>query len=425
MKHTILRHIFPSLFLLLLAAGCGSKTTDPSPTGNSYVLDVKTDATSLKYENGNLQVGGSVTTKDNFTLITKGICYGTTTFPVITKDSLIQSGASFGTFTTSIPDLQFKKTWYIRAFAISRSGENKVDTSYGTQITFYGLHTLKSLSATPRNTDSLAFTSQGLKLNTISGLSAVLSKGVCWGTASNPIPSSGNFILGPGADTTGFTGVATGLLSGTIYYFRAFAVNGADTAYGDNYVFSTSFRDSEQHLYSTIKIGNQLWMQQNLNTSRFSTGENLQAPTSDSDWDTTTHAFFVQVRDDNPGLGKFYNHYAITDARNLCPAGWHIPNRTEWDTLFNQLGGWQVAGLKLKAKSSWGSTIETQGSSSFLAFPSGYKNETGAVLQSENLGYWWVKSASASAIKMTNFDDEAFSVSATSGMGYAVRCVKD
>jgi uncharacterized protein (TIGR02145 family) len=425
MKNTILHQICPYFFLLLMGAGCGSKETDPSPTGTSYVLELKTDATSLKYENGNLQVAGSVTTKDNFTLISKGICYGTTTFPVITKDSVILSGTTFGSFTTSIPALQYKKTWYIRAFAVSRSGENKVDTSYGTQISFYGLHTMKALTATPRNSDSLVFSWQGLKLNTISGLTSVLSKGVCWGTTTNPVPSPGNFVLGGSADTTGFSGAATGLLPATIYFFRAFAVNGADTAYGENYAYSTSFRDSEQYLYTTIKIGNQLWMQQNLNTSRFSNGESLKATNSNLDWDTTTNASFAQVSATNSALGKFYNHYAITDARNLCPAGWHIPNRTEWDSLFNRLGGWQVAGLKLKSKNSWGSTIETQGTSSFNADPSGYKNEAGVVLQSDNLGYWWMKSASPSAIKMTNFDDEAFSGSATSGVGYTVRCLKD
>ncbi|HOY95345.1 MAG TPA: FISUMP domain-containing protein, partial [Catalimonadaceae bacterium] len=134
---------------------------------------------------------------------------------------------------------------------------------------------------------------------------------------------------------------------------------------------------------------------------------------------------FAQVSDGNQVLGKFYNHYAITDARNLCPAGWHIPNRTEWDSLFNELGGWQVAGLKLKTKNSWGSTIETQGTSSFFAYPSGYKTDSGSVLEPSNLGYWWVKSSNPSAIKMTNFDDEAFSVSATTGVGYTVRCLKD
>ena len=425
MKNTILRLIWPSIFLLLLSAGCGSKSTDPSPTGTSYVLDLDTKASSLKYENGNLLVDGSVTTKDNFTLISKGICYGTTTFPVITKDSVILSGTSFGSFTTTIPNLQYKKTWYIRAFAISRSGENKVDTSYGTQITFYGLHTMRALTASPRNTDSLAFNWQGQKLNIISGLTSVLSKGVCWGTSINPVPSAANFVLGGGVDTAGFDGVATGLVPATIYYFRAFSVNAADTAYGENYVFSTSFRDSEQHLYSTIKIGNQLWMQQNLNTSRFSNGESLLASTSNQDWDTTTSASYAQVAAENSGLGKFYNHYAIADARNLCPAGWHIPNRTDWDTLFNQLGGWQVSGLKLKTKNSWGSTIETQGTTSFLAFPSGYKTETGPVIEPSSLGFWWMKSVTPAAIKMTNFDDEAFSVSATSGVGYSVRCLKD
>jgi uncharacterized protein (TIGR02145 family) len=425
MKNTIFRQFSSYLFLLLVAAGCSSKSTDPTPTTISYVLEVKTVETSLKYETGLLQLDGSVNTKDNFTLISKGICYGTAAFPVVKKDSVILAGTTFGSFTSRLPNLQYKKTWYIRAFAVSRSGANKVDTSYGNQLTFYGLHKMKPLSGTPRSTDSMIVSAQGLTLNGVSGLKAVLSKGICWGTTANPYPSSGNYILGAGADTTGFSGVATGLIPATIYYFRTFSVNAADTGYGENYVFSTSLRDSEQHLYSTLKIGNQLWMQQNLNTSRFSNGDAIVGNPTVPGWDTTTSAAFAQVRDDNPALGKFYNHYTITDARNLCPAGWHIPNRTEWDTLFNKLGGWQVAGLKLKTKSSWGSTIETQGTSSFFAYPSGYKNEAATVIETDNLGYWWMKSATPSAIKLTNFDDEAFSVSATSGVGFTVRCLKD
>jgi uncharacterized protein (TIGR02145 family) len=46
--------------------------------------------------------------------------------------------------------------------------------------------------------------------------------------------------------------------------------------------------------------------------------------------------------------GLLYNWYAATDVRNICSAGWHVPSKTEWETLVAYLGGISVAGGKLK-----------------------------------------------------------------------------
>jgi uncharacterized protein (TIGR02145 family) len=46
--------------------------------------------------------------------------------------------------------------------------------------------------------------------------------------------------------------------------------------------------------------------------------------------------------------GRLYTWYAVTDNRNVCPTGWHVPSNDEWHVLSNYLGGDTVAAGKLK-----------------------------------------------------------------------------
>ena len=91
--------------------------------------------------------------------------------------------------------------------------------------------------------------------------------------------------------------------------------------------------------------------------------------------------------------GRLYNWYAATDARNICPTGWHVPSDVEWRTLINYLGGESVAGGKLRETGTthWdspntGGTNET----GFTALPGGYRNHTGSSFRLiGGHGHWW------------------------------------
>ncbi len=94
--------------------------------------------------------------------------------------------------------------------------------------------------------------------------------------------------------------------------------------------------------YGTVKIGTQWWMSQNLNF----------AP-PDSHKDNVQKWCYVRYTGDPIHwcdiLGGLYNCYHATredyygEVRGICPRGWHMPSRQEWETLVNQVGGWDQA----------------------------------------------------------------------------------
>lgn len=93
----------------------------------------------------------------------------------------------------------------------------------------------------------------------------------------------------------------------------------------------TDSRDSS--IYKTITIGSQTWMDENLH---------YKIPNGSSCYDNDTN--------NCKRYGRLYTYEMATE---VCPSGWHLPTRSEWDTLINYLGGKEVAGTKLKSNSFW------------------------------------------------------------------------
>jgi len=109
------------------------------------------------------------------------------------------------------------------------------------------------------------------------------------------------------------------------------AVN-TDTPVKTNVIAASSFTDPRDgQVYRTVKIGNQIWMAENLNYVKGG-----------------------YCYDNNPDNAKIYGRlYDWDTAKKVCPPGWHLPSREEWETLINFAGGENVAGKNLKAKSGW------------------------------------------------------------------------
>jgi uncharacterized protein (TIGR02145 family) len=219
--------------------------------------------------------------------------------------------------------------------------------------------------------------------------SPVSIRGVCWST--NPNPTVANNKITNGSGTGIFESHITGLSANTTYYIKAYATNNEGTAYGDEITFKTigPVTDIDGNVYQSICIGNQVWMTQNLNTSKYRNGDPIQLVTDVNQWgglSTGAYCNYDNNSSNSNTYGRLYNWYALIDQRNICPIGWHIPSKGEWETLINYLGGESVAGGKLKetGTSHWESPNEgATNESGFTALPAG------SLYSEWYNGYWY------------------------------------
>jgi uncharacterized protein (TIGR02145 family) len=114
---------------------------------------------------------------------------------------------------------------------------------------------------------------------------------------------------------------------------------------------SGTVTDLDSNVYNTVIIGKQVWMAENLKTTKYRNGDPIPNITDIVGWkDLTTGAYCNHNNDVKRGeiYGRLYNWYAVNDKRNIAPKGWHIPTDADWKILANSLGGEKVAGGKVK-----------------------------------------------------------------------------
>ena len=228
-----------------------------------------------------------------------------------------------------------------------------------------------------------------------------------------------------------------GLAATTAYYTRAYATNSAGTAYGSEVSFTTSgtetgntFTDIDGNVYHTVTIGTQVWMKENLKTSHYRNGDSIPTGLSDAAWGATTSGAVYASKNTSY---DFYNWYAVTDPRNVCPKGWHIPTDEEWTTLTTFLGGESVAGSKMKEIGSthWQyPNTDATNSSGFTALPGGLRQYDGTFDPTGGMeGYWWSSSeGNANDAWSRTLYATVGAVNRLDGSkmeGLSVRCIKD
>ena len=109
-------------------------------------------------------------------------------------------------------------------------------------------------------------------------------------------------------------------------------------------------KDADGNVYTSVTIGTQVWMVENLKTTKFNDGNQITNSTDNNAWYSLTNSLYCWYNNDiankNP-YGALYNYAAVASGK-LCPTGWHVPSDTEINTLVSFLGGASVAGGKLK-----------------------------------------------------------------------------
>lgn len=176
------------------------------------------------------KTGGDITADGGAIVTARGVCYSTSSNPT-TSNSFVQSGSGTGSFSINLINLTTNTTYYVRAFAINSSG-----TAYGNEVSFKTTGNLPILTTTVATTITGNSAKSGGNITTDGG-SSVTGRGICYNTSPNPTTS--NYIVQSGSGTGSFNVNLTNLATNTTYYVRAYAINGAGTAYGNEVSFKT------------------------------------------------------------------------------------------------------------------------------------------------------------------------------------------
>ena len=196
-------------------------------------------------------------------------------------------------------------------------------------------------------------------------------------------------------------------------------------------------RDGQK--YKTVKIGKQTWMAQNLN---------YKTANSYCYNDASSYcAKYGRLYTWDAAVGKTedacgYGHACSLPSGNIqgaCPAGWHLPTESEWETLFTAVGGQSTAGKVLKSTSGWNSSGDgTSGNGtdafSFSALPVGSwtpytENYDGGYDEEGYTTFFWspteYDSDYAYYMSLNYLDDVAYLDFMLKNYGNSVRCLKD
>ena len=135
-----------------------------------------------------------------------------------------------------------------------------------------------------------------------------------------------------------------------------------------------SFTDArDKKAYKTVKIGDQIWMAENLN------------------YNASGSKCYDNKPDNCVKYGRLYNWNTAIKA---CPKGWHLPSAEEWQILVNFVG--ETAGKKLKATSGYNADEGKSGNGTdnygFSALPGGQSGSDGKFLGVGRMGTWWTAS---------------------------------
>jgi len=197
--------------------------------------------------------------------------------------------------------------------------------------------------------------------------------------------------------------------------------------------------DVNGNFYRTIKIGNQIWMAENLRATSYINGEPLINGADTLGWrNLSSGAYCWYTLNWNidslkyKSYGALYNWYAVADGRNICPIGWHVPTRDEWKILELFLGNNTDAGGKLKEAGTehWNSpNVGAVNRSGFNAIGSGYRGYTGYCHQIGNLANYWsateVDSETAYYRELSYLTTYFLEYAYHKKDGFSVRCLKD
>jgi len=168
--------------------------------------------------------------------------------------------------------------------------------------------------------------------------------------------------------------------------------------------------DIDGNVYKTVTIGTQVWMAENLKTTKYRNGDPIPNITNGPEWNNLKTGAYCNYNNDiaiSNKYGKYYNWYTVNDPRGIAPSGWHVPSVSEWETLeiyvSATLGTSGSVAKALAAKTDWvsstnndapGNDLTKNNSSGFTGLPGGecFAYEEGLFKSIGYDGSWWSSS---------------------------------
>ncbi len=194
--------------------------------------------------------------------------------------------------------------------------------------------------------------------------------------------------------------------------------------------------DIDENIYTTVKIANQLWMRENLKTTRYSDGRKING----------CYSYNNDESNDADGYGKLYSWAAASDetssntnpsgVQGACPIGWHLPSHSEWieleraicikngyldcdkNFLYNETNTGYIG-------SNEGSSLKGIGDNKL---PGCYYNTNKSSYLRDNYAFFWTSTDSDSTAwyYYLNFSDKRIARNKYSkSAGFSVKCLKD
>ncbi|MHC1730671.1 MAG: FISUMP domain-containing protein [Bacteroidales bacterium] len=163
--------------------------------------------------------------------------------------------------------------------------------------------------------------------------------------------------------------------------------------------------------YKTIRIGNQTWMSENLDSKVLNDGTPIKIITDGKTWSELAlpgYCFYENKSNNEVTYGILYNWHAVESGK-LCPVGWHMPNIDEWQSLISNL----KSGTNYK----------------FLSQPGGFRYSSGGFSDIGILAYWWSSEAhdsnNAWRYSVNIKTQNGYIIPCPKESGLSVRCIKD
>ena len=194
--------------------------------------------------------------------------------------------------------------------------------------------------------------------------------------------------------------------------------------------------DIEGNVYKTIEIGTQVWMAENLKTTKYNDNMPIPEVADNTAWSNLKIPGYCWYNNDSTTYradhGAIYNGYTGT-AGKICPIGWHIPSYDEWNTLVIFIGGNKGGGQKLKevGTTHWVANAEGTNGYGYTAIPGGIRSHSGyfgSIMNSAS----WLTSTESDADNIWMFDtssdggiNDILPWKIRKDWGYSIRCVKD